>query len=90
MRAGLVVRTQLNYINPPESQRTYSTVWSGNQIGTGHATSTIDSPQGWSAQNNVAGEWMIIDADEQVEIIGLVVQARAEPYAHQIVTRVNV
>ena len=35
--------------NPPECDRTYSSVWSNEACGIGHARSMLDSPQAWSA-----------------------------------------
>jgi len=40
--------------NPEENMRTYSTIWGGNAIGTGHGRSMLNSAQGWSAQHNNA------------------------------------
>ena len=46
---------------PSEHARTYSSVYSGDAIGTGHARSMLDSLQAWSASQNAPGEWMQID-----------------------------
>ena len=40
--------------NPPETSRTYSSVFGNDAIGTGHARSMLDSPQAWSAADNAA------------------------------------
>jgi hypothetical protein len=40
----------LNWLNPPEEARHYSSVWDGDAIGSGHARSMLDSQQAWSAQ----------------------------------------
>ena len=47
-------------LNPPESSRSYSSVWAKDKPGTGHARSMLDSPQAWSAGRNVRGEWLQI------------------------------
>jgi hypothetical protein len=62
--------------NIPESQRSYSTVWSGNAIGTGHARSMLDSPQAWSAQHNRKNEWMQFDLGSTTNVYGIATQAR--------------
>merc|ERR1712054_333275 len=63
--------------NMPEASRTYSSVWSGNAIGTGHARSMLDSQQAWSAQTNRAGEWMQIDLGTVHTVTGVTTQGRA-------------
>ena len=42
-------------LNPPEEKRTYSTVYRNDG---GHRRSMLHSPQGWSANENKAGQWV--------------------------------
>jgi len=72
-------------LNPAESTRSYSTVWSNNPIGTGHARSMIDSEQGWSAKSNTVGQWMVIDLESSLAVAGLAIQGRLN-YQQQWVT----
>merc|ERR1719181_799141 len=72
----------------PENERTYSSIWSNEKIGTGHARSTINSPQGWSAQHNKAGQWMQMDLGQPWLVAGTVIQPRAQ--ANQYVTQYTV
>merc|ERR1719181_2574095 len=74
--------------NTPENKRTYSSIWSNDKIGTGHARSMINSPQGWSAQHNKAGQWMQMDLGKQELVAGTVIQPRRD--AGQYVTSYTV
>jgi hypothetical protein len=76
-------------INPDEQARTYSSVYSDNGKGTGHARSMLNSPQAWSAKHNADGEWMQIDLAEEKCIRGVVVQGRFGAYM-QAVTQFSV
>merc|ERR1712054_484305 len=77
--------------NMPEASRTYSSVWSGNAIGTGHARSMLDSQQAWSAQTNRAGEWMQIDLGTVETVTGVTTQGRAaSQWDNQYVTEYTV
>jgi len=62
--------------NPGEGERTYSSVWGNEPAGNGHARSTLDSHQAWSALHNRANEWMQIDLGEVKNIGGVVTQGR--------------
>jgi hypothetical protein len=64
-------------LNPAEGQRSYSSVHSNDAIGTGHARSTLDSAQAWSAAASTAGQYMTIDAGSLVDMVGVVTQGRA-------------
>jgi len=77
-------------LNPPECDRTYSSVHGDQACGTGHARSMLDSPQAWSAGVNNAGQWMRIDAGSALLVYGVRAQARATPYSHQKVTEFTV
>ena len=94
MRADVYVEKKPKYRltigNHPENTRTYSSIWGNNRIGTGHARSTINSPQAWSARYNRRGEWMIIDMGYEKRIGGIIIQTRRPRYDYQLVTRVNV
>ena len=63
-------------INPAEGSRSYATVWANEEIGTGHARSMINSAQGWSAQSNNIGQWMIIDLGSDIPVQAMAIQAR--------------
>ena len=71
-----MVKAPKSELNPPESSRKYSSVWSNQAPGVGHARSMLDSQQAWSAANNKAGEWMEIDMGAVSLISGVVVQGR--------------
>ena len=64
--------------NVPDTMRSASSVWSGEAIGVGHGRGLLDSPQGWSAQNNAVGEWYQIDNGKIANISGIVIQGRKD------------
>jgi len=70
----------------PESSRSYSTVWGGNAIGTGHAASTIDSSQAWSSQTNAVGQYMTIDLGEIKNVAGVAMQPRVGTNYQRVLT----
>jgi hypothetical protein len=79
MRAGLLVQNregQVECLNPPEEQRTYSSVWDNDRPGVGHARSMINSPQAWSAGKCDQLQWMVIDAGSVISAEGVQVQHR--------------
>ena len=47
-----------------------------DKIGTGHARSTLDSPQAWSAGSKRAGDWLQIDLGQVLTVAGTVVGSR--------------
>merc|ERR1719356_1796341 len=63
-------------LNKPENQRTYSSVWGNNKIGTGHARSALDSVQAWSSKGNSKGQWMQMDLGSTMKVSGVVTQGR--------------
>ena len=71
-----MVKAPKNELNPPESSRKYSTVYSNQAPGVGHARSMLDSDQAWSAAHNVVDQWMEIDMGAKNYIAGVVVQGR--------------
>ena len=75
----------LYYADAPESARTYSSVWVNDKIGTGHARSTLDSVQAWSAGSKRAGDWLQIDLGQVLTVGGTVVQSRAVTCTDQYV-----
>ena len=77
MRAGVLNREE-KILNPPESARSYSSVWDNNRIGTAHARSKLDSPQAWSARRNDRNQWMTIDLGSTQDVRGVVTQGRKE------------
>jgi hypothetical protein len=64
--------------NTPETMRSASTVWSGEAIGVGHGRGRLDSPQGWSAQNNAVGEWYQLDNGVVGKITGVAIKGRKD------------
>merc|ERR1711939_1099883 len=48
----------------------------------------IDSPQGWSAKTNAAGQWLTMDLGREWLVAGTVIQPRAD--AGQYVTKYTV
>lgn len=64
-------------LNPPEASRTYSSVYRHYAPGTYHARSMLDSPLGWQALHNAAGESMTIDLGSVHVVHGTVTQGRA-------------
>ena len=66
----------------PENKRTYSSVFSNDKIGTGHARSTLNSAQGWSAAKNKAGEWIQLDLGKEQMVAGTVIQPRGKNYQY--------
>ena len=78
-------------LDPPERDRTYSSIWDNDAPGTGHGRSMLDSPQGWSAlnvKNEQAGEWMQIDAGSVTTVFG--VRNRRRSNYNQYVTAFKV
>eukprot|EP01050_Picozoa_sp_SAG11_P025099 SAG11_NODE_5555_length_1526_cov_2.592151_1_plen_440_part_10 len=79
-------------MNPKNAQaselaRTYSSIWAGEPIGKGmHSMSSLQAPQGWSAQHNRAGEWMQLDLGTIKPVAGIVTQGRGSSHTGQYVT----
>lgn len=66
-------------LDPPEENRSYSSIWRNNAVGTGHARSMISSVMAWSAAVNNRDQWMVIDAGSVVSTIGgLMIAGRAD------------
>ena len=85
-----MVKAPKDELNPPESSRNYSTVFSNETPGVGHARSMLDSDQAWSAAHNLVNQWMEIDMGAKNFIAGVVVQGRNAPYDNQRVTSFDV
>ena len=85
-----MVKAPKDELNPPESSRNYSTVFSNETPGVGHARSMLDSDQAWSAAHNLVDQWMEIDMGAKNFIAGVVVQGRNAPYDNQRVTSFDV
>ena len=67
-------RSALAMASPPETTRSYSSVWQQDPAGTGYARSTVWSAQAWTAMTQAVGEWMQIDLGAVAEVRGVVVQ----------------
>lgn len=76
--------------NIPENKRSYSSIWGNNRVGTGHARSTINSPQAWSSRYNSVGQWIKMDLGADVNIGGIAIQGRSSPYHKQYVTQFHI
>ena len=80
--SSTIVTTSLitNYVtlNPPESDRSYSSVYNNDPVGTGHARSMLDSLQAWSPALGlpIGSEYMQIDLGANKTISGVVTQGR--------------
>ena len=68
--------TKLDFVNPDDDKRVYTSVWDNNRIGTGHAQSQIDSVQAWSAQHNAVGQYIQMDNGRTQAITGVITQGR--------------
>ena len=67
-------------LNPPECDRTYSTTYDNDALGTGHGRSMLNSPQAWSpAATEQAEHWMQINAGTATTVFGV----RNQPSAVQ-------
>ena len=79
-------------LDPPERDRTYSSIWDNDAPGTGHGRSMLDSPQAWSANNTskdkTPKEWMQIDAGSVTTVFG--VRNRRRSNYNQYVTAFTV
>jgi hypothetical protein len=84
MRAGVLDKDNKT-LNPPESSRSYSSMWDGGKYG--HALSMLDSSQAWSAAANNTNQWMTIDLGNAQEVKGVVIQGRGlgRGYSNQFV-----
>ena len=93
MRAALIVETHppsppasppldFSILDPPEWDRTYSSVWRSDPRGKGHARSRLDSQQAWSALRNEVGQWMTMDAGKDIEIYGVRTRKRFRSGQH--------
>ena len=64
----------------PEDKRTYSSVYAGQKPGEGHARSTLNSEQAWSAGTaalEVDDEWMQLDLGDSKMVGGVAIQPRS-------------
>ena len=75
--SGLTANTVLN---PPELDRSYSSVYNNSAPGTGYARSMLDSPVSWSPASGfiIGSEYMQIDLGANKTISGVVTQGRYE------------
>lgn len=72
-------------MNPPEDMRRYSSVWANQYLGVGHARSTLNSPQAWSAGKNEAGEYVEMDLGNTSLVRGIILQGRGGSHYGQFV-----
>lgn len=79
----------VNTINPPEEARSYSTVYGDDTNGTGHARSTLDSAQAWSAFQVNPDQWIVMDAGKPLDLVGAVVSGRGHSCENQHVTELR-
>ena len=78
--AGICKRKDYTIKGPrDENERWYSDVYSSNKKGTGHARSTINSSQAWSARRADNKQWMYIRVgDNSQNIAGVKIQGRKD------------
>lgn len=77
-RSGSSVHDKLYHIEQIQCCDVVTSTRLEDPLGTGHAQSMIDSPQAWTAAHNANGEWMTIDAGENIRMTGVVTQGRAD------------
>jgi len=83
--------TACQLVNPPESARSYSSVYDNQRAGVGHARSMLGSGQAWSAAHNRKNEWMQIDLGAVRCVAGVVTNARGGiSHTYQRVTEYKV
>ena len=81
----------LDIINLPEENRSYSSVWDNDSIGTGHARSMINSLRSWSAGTNNTDQYAILDLETPTSILGVVIQGRSDEWTNnQYITKYSV
>ena len=68
---------EVSVLNPPDSLRSFSSVWINDAVGTGHARSMLDSPQAWSPAGLNTDEWLEIDLQTPIYLYGIVTQVHA-------------
>jgi hypothetical protein len=64
--------------DPPETQRSYSSVYGGDAPGVGHARSTLASQDGWTAEYSYPGEYIQMDLGTRKDIGGVVLLGRKD------------
>ena len=74
----------------PEDKRSYSSRYNYDAIGTGHARSTLSSPQAWSAVQNKIGEWTYLDLGSVKNVDGVQIMARKGSHTSQYVTEFKI
>ena len=75
-----LAKRKRSVLNPPECDRTYSTTYDNDALGTGHGRSMLNSPQAWSpAATEQAEHWMQINAGTATTVFGV----RNQPSAVQ-------
>ena len=87
---GPVHVSKVQLVNPPETARSYSSVYWDDLPGTGHARSMLGSPQAWSPTSSKPGEWMQIDLECVQSVVGIVTQGRADDQSNQYVSSLKV
>jgi hypothetical protein len=58
--------------DPTEKDRAYSSVYGGDEYGTGHARSSLKSPGAWFSQYSMPGEWLQMDLGQRKDVSGVV------------------
>lgn len=66
----------LGLYNSPERTRSYSSVYSNDPVGSGHARSELDSAQAWVAAHLNLNQYMQIDLKKITLVDGIVTQGR--------------
>ena len=91
MRAGLALPGGAEE-TPPDTQRTYSSVYSNKKSGVGHRQGRLDSSQGWSSAKGTkkGEEWLQMDAGKAIVVSGILVQPENRVQSRQVVTEYTV
>ena len=76
--------------NSNEDNRSYSSIFQNDNIGTGYAQSKLFSNRAWCAAANKDGQWMKIDLQKNKNILGIVTQGRAKPSYDQYVKEFSI
>ena len=69
------IQSSISGLKLPENEREYSSIYNDDPVGTGHAQSTINSNQAWSAKTNDVNQWIKFDLSES-KVRGIAIQGR--------------
>ena len=87
MRGDAIVLagTTLTLADPPETERSYSTVWEDDQPGYNQARSRLSSELAWCSAVADDQQWMILNLGDKVrKVVGSVIAARADDFPQYV------